>query len=99
MSVERKKSEIQTIIFDRFIYDAKQAMSWLRKNGHKPIKRVQKTNIQLIYTIQSKQKYKRFFSLPTKKGITIVLGFKTASPQRKPKKPVKEVDEPIVVGS
>ena len=92
MTDERKKSEVQSIIFDRFIYNATQAMAWLKKNNHKPISRVVKTNIQLVYTIKSRQKFKRFQSLPTRKGITIVLGFKTTLPQRKPKK-TKELEE------
>lgn len=92
--MDRKKSEVQSIIFERWIYDTKKARKWLDNNKFKTIGKAKSSPTQLTYTIKHPQGFKRFRSSPSSKGITLVIGFKTKKPAAKPKKPVPKIKDP-----
>lgn len=80
MSKAKQKSEIQSIKFQRYIYDTTKAKKWLEKNNHKPIFKVKVTPTELTYVIQNSRKYKRFFQTKSSRGIIFIFGFKTKNP-------------------
>lgn len=69
----KSKTEAQSIIFENDIYTAEQARQWLKKNGYKPIKRVDKTKNFLRYRL-TEPEYKSYRTINVTKGIKIVLG-------------------------
>lgn len=78
--MNRKKSQLQSVKFQRFIYDEKSALKWLTKNKHKPIGSPKIDETELIYTLLKPELFKRFFATKQSKGISLVLGFKTKKP-------------------
>lgn len=68
-------SEIQSVIFNSKKFSTEKARAWLKSNGLKPIKRVDRTTNSIRYRIKSPGSFKRFITRKTKKGISFVIGF------------------------
>ncbi len=68
-------SQIQSVIFNSSRFTTDMARQWLKSNGLKPIKRVDRTNNSIRYRIKSPGFFKRFITKKTKKGISFVIGF------------------------
>lgn len=83
--MDRKKSEVQSVVFERWIYDTKSARKWLDKNKFKTLGKVKSSPTKLTYTIKHPQGFKRFRATPSSKGISLIIGFKTKKPVPKPK--------------
>ncbi|MCH8100598.1 MAG: hypothetical protein IIB74_09195 [Proteobacteria bacterium] len=81
----KKKSQVQSVKFQRFIYDEESALKWLTKNKFKSIGRPTMDETELIYTIMKPELFKRFFATKQSKGISLILGFKTKKPVPHPK--------------
>lgn len=69
-------TEIQSILFHKHIWDIPDAYSWLINHDFKPIKAPHLTENYIRYRIKSPKKYKRFRTVKTHSGISLVLGFK-----------------------
>lgn len=69
-------SEVQAVLFDNQLWTATEARAWLKKQGFKPIKRVDKTQSLLRYRIRSPRRYRRFRTKTLKHGIAFVVGFR-----------------------
>lgn len=78
--MDRKKSEVQAVKFQRFIYDEEKAIKWLNKNKFNPIGRPQLDATELTYTIKKADLFKRFFATKPSRGISFIVGFKTKKP-------------------
>ena len=66
---------MQAILFDRNIYNTKEARKWLKKSNYKPIKRVHKTEKYLRYRISEPSNYEKLRTMNTKKGIKFIIGY------------------------
>ena len=93
--MDRKKSEVQSIIFERWIYDATRARKWLDNNKFKTIGKPKLSPTQLTYLIKHPQSFRRFRSKTSSKGISLVIGFKTKNPVPKPE-PDPEPENKVV---
>ena len=73
----KKKSTIQSVMFDNEIWNTTQARKWLKNNNLKPMKRVDKTENYLRYRMIDPSQFKKFRIITLKgvKGIKFVLGF------------------------
>lgn len=83
--MDRKKSEVQAVKFQRFIYNNEKSRNWLDKNKFKTIGRVKTTPTELTYVIKDPKLFKRFFSTKPSRGISFIIGFKTIKPVKREK--------------
>ena len=67
-------SSIQAVLFKK-PFTTKKARAFLKKNGFKPIKRVDKTKNFLRYRIRDPKQFKRFRTISFTKNIKAVVGF------------------------
>ena len=64
---------VQSVIFDK-TFSASQALQWLTKHNHKPIKRGHRTKSgNLRYRIKKSDPKKRSFTVPFGKHIFVVM--------------------------
>ena len=70
-------SKIQSVMFNRKVWNTEMARKWLEKNKKKPIKKVDKTKNWLRYRLKSPGQFKRFRIKNIEKfSIKLVLGFR-----------------------
>jgi hypothetical protein len=65
--------DIQSVLFDRSKFDARMAMSFLRKMNLKPIKRVHKTKTYYRYRISNPNNKSKYVTKKLTDGVMIVL--------------------------
>lgn len=70
-------SEVQSVLFDKKIWEPAPSNNWLKHHHLEPIKKVHITDDYLRYRINSPKKYKRFRTKRLSCGIKVVLGFKS----------------------
>ena len=68
-------SQVQAVIFDNKHWDTNSARKWLKEHDMKAIKRVHKTTTLLRYRIHDPDKFDRFTTRTTKKGMSLIIGF------------------------
>jgi len=67
--------EIQSVLFDKYVWTPSAARQWLKKHNLKPLKMVHKTKNELRYRINEPYLYSEFFSKKIRDGdIILVLG-------------------------
>ena len=66
---------IQAINFPKKKFTTEKARTWLKKNKHKPIKRVHETPNYYRYRLMNPKKFKSYRIKELSSGVKLVLGF------------------------
>ncbi len=64
---------IQSILFDKSMFDTLSSKKWMREHGVEPIKRVHKTPNFLRYRLKNPPKNKEYVTVEYEKGVKLVL--------------------------
>lgn len=68
-------SKIQSVTFDRRLWDQTDATNWLKAHKLKPIKEVDITKHRLRYRLRDPTRFDHFVTKKTRVGIEFVIGF------------------------
>lgn len=71
-----RKSEIQSVIFDKHKWGIPYAYSWLIDHNLRPIKPPHILKHTFRYRINNPKKYHSFITKRTSDGINIIIGYK-----------------------
>lgn len=69
-------SVVQAVIFNKSFFTTRQARSWLKHHGYKPIKRVHKTKNYLRYRIREPSHIYKTITKKISNGVALVIEFK-----------------------
>jgi hypothetical protein len=67
--------ELQSIYFNRSIWNKSKSRIWIKSNGFRPMKPAHATTTQIRYRISNPDKYKKFITKNIGDGIYLVFGF------------------------
>ena len=84
-------STIQSVSFSKSKFTLRTAGKWLKAHKLKPIKPPVVESSFIKARIQEPDDFDRFSTKPTKKGVSIVLGFKDKKPPAPPSSPTSPV--------